>query len=169
MRYSDDEELLNHIKELYAKLRRTPTKRDLEKYDAGTYRRHFGSWNNALIKAGFDVNRRSYTDEEILDWIRDFYNTHGYSPTQSDFIKQFNDTKLFRKRWGNWSNTLKEAGVPVRKQYPKLSEEEMIDRLIEVSKMLGRMPKRLEFSKYGLPSPSTYLKKIQGKKPCRYS
>ena len=162
MRYSD-EELLNYIKELYTKLGRTPTKRDLEKYDVGTYIRHFGSWNNALIKAGFDVNRRSYKDEEILDWIRDFYNTHGYYPTQSDFIKQFKDTKLFRSRWGSWSNTLKEAGVPVRKQYPKLSKEEMIDKLIEVSKMLGRMPKRLEFSKYGLPSPNTYLRKFKVK------
>jgi sulfur relay (sulfurtransferase) DsrC/TusE family protein len=162
MRYSD-EELLNYIKELYIKLERTPTKRDLEKYDAGTYKRHFGSWNNALIKAGFNINRKFYTDEEILGWIRNFYNTHGYSPSQSDFIKQFKDTKLFRSRWDNWSNTLKEAGVPVRKQYPELSKEEMLDRLIEVSKKLGRAPKRLEFSKYGLPAPDTYLKKFNVK------
>ncbi|HHY78852.1 MAG TPA: hypothetical protein GX516_00485, partial [Thermoanaerobacter sp.] len=162
MRYSD-EELLNYIKELYIKLGKTPTKRNLGKYDAGTYRRHFGSWNNALIKAGFNINRRLYTDTEILDWLKNFYITYGYSPSQSDFTKQFKDTKLFRNRWVNWSNTLKEAGVPVRKQYPKLNEEEMIDRLIEVSKMLGRVPKRLEFSKYGLPAPATYLRKFNVK------
>jgi hypothetical protein len=36
-----------------------------EKYDAGTYTRHFGSWNNALIKAGFNINRRLYTDSKV--------------------------------------------------------------------------------------------------------
>ncbi|SNX54162.1 hypothetical protein [Thermoanaerobacterium sp. RBIITD] len=156
MKYSD-EELIEYLKELYAELGRPPVKRDLKKYSYDAYRKHFGSFNNALIKAGLPVNRRFYSDADILGWIQNFYKTNGRSPHVSDFIKQFGDSKLFRNRWGTWANTLKTAKVPVRASFKSLSDDEMLDRLIEVCKMLGRVPKRLEFSKYGLPSPTTYI------------
>ncbi|WP_434576979.1 homing endonuclease associated repeat-containing protein [Thermoanaerobacterium thermosaccharolyticum] len=156
MRYSD-EELIRYLKELYTELGRTPRKRDLKKYSYDAYRKHFGSFNNALIKAGLSVNRRFYSDADILGWIQNFYKTNGRSPYESEFIKLFGDFTLFTRRWGTWSNTLKAAKVPVRASFKSLSDDEMLDRLIEVCKTLGRVPKRLEFSKYGLPSPTTYI------------
>lgn len=159
MRYSD-EELIEYLKELYTELGRTPGKRDLKKYSESPYRKHFGSFNNALIKAGLPVNRRFYSDDDILGWIQDFYKTNGRSPYESEFIKLFGDSKLFRKRWGTWSSTLKAAKVPVRTSFKSLSNEEMLDRLVEVCKMLGRMPKSAEFAKYGLPSYHTYTNRF---------
>lgn len=159
MKYSDDE-LIKHLKELYNQLVRTPGKRDLKKYSYEAYKKHFGNWNNALVKAGIPVKRYFYSDEEILDWIINFYSQHGYSPSISDFIQVFKDSKIFRNRWGTWSNTLKQAGVSVRKPYQKLTNEEMLDRLAEACRLLGRMPKRLEFAKFGLPAPDTYIKRF---------
>lgn len=159
MQYSD-EELIEYLKELYTELGRTPRKRDLKKYSESPYRKHFGSFNNALIKAGLPVNRHFYSDNDILGWIQDFYKANGRSPSESEFIKLFGDSKLFRKRWGTWSSTLKAAKVPVRASYRSLSNEEMLDMLVGVCKKLGRIPKGSEFSKYGLPSPTTYIKRF---------
>jgi hypothetical protein len=156
MRYSD-EELIEYLHELYTELGRTPGKRDLKKYSYDAYKNHFGSFNNALIKAGLPISRRFYSDADILGWIQNFYKINGRSPYESEFIKLFGDLTLFTRRWGTWSNTLKAAKVPVRTSFKSLSDDEMLDRLIEVCKMLGRVPKRLEFSKYGLPSPTTYI------------
>lgn len=157
MKYSD-EELIEYLKELYTELGRTPVKRDLKKYSYDAYKKHFGSWNNALIKAGLPIRRHFYSNDDLLGWIKDFYETNGRSPYVSDFIKQFGDPKLFRNRWGTWANTLKTAQVPVRASFKSLSDDEMLDRLIEVCKILGRVPKRLEFTKYGLPTFHTYTK-----------
>lgn len=159
MRYSD-EELIRYLKELYTELGRSPVKRDLKKYSYDAYKKHFGSFNNALIKAGLSVNRRFYSDDDILGWIQDFYKANGRSPSESEFIKLFGDSKLFRNRWDTWSSALKAAQVPIRTSFKALSNEEMLDMLIEVCKKLGRVPKRLEFSKYGLPSPTTYIKRF---------
>ncbi|MGF7396259.1 hypothetical protein PQ692_14535 (plasmid) [Thermoanaerobacterium thermosaccharolyticum] len=139
MRYSD-EELIEYLHELYTELGRTPGKRDLEKYSYDAYRKHFGSFNNALLKAGLPLKRHAnYSDNEILSWIQNFYKANGRSPYEFEFIKLFGDSTLFTRRWGTWSNTLKAAKVPVRTSFKSLSNEEMLDRLIEVCKMLGRV------------------------------
>jgi hypothetical protein len=154
------QELVGYLKELYDKTGRTPGKRDLEKYSYDTYKKYFGSWNAALQKAGLPIKRHFYSDSEILGWIADFYYSNGRSPYVSEFVKKFGDTKLFRNRWKTWNNTLKTAGVPARTSYKALSDDEMIDKLVNVCEILGRAPKGHEFAKYGLPSVDTYKKRF---------
>ncbi len=48
------EDLLNKIKEFYAREGRIPLKREFNMY--GEYQRRFGSWNNAIQLAGFSAN-----------------------------------------------------------------------------------------------------------------
>jgi len=55
----DDTFLLNELKHFYTQTGRSPTQNDFNdiKYPSvGVYQRRFGSWNNALIKAGLKIN-----------------------------------------------------------------------------------------------------------------
>lgn len=74
--------LLNRIKIFYEKNGRIPLKREFG--DPKVYRMHFGTWNNAIIEAGFDPNPvlfskkffakdghlcDSFTEKIIDDWL----------------------------------------------------------------------------------------------------
>jgi hypothetical protein len=55
-------ELINSIHTLADRVEDTPTAIDLNNHSdlpySATYRRYFGSWNSALIEAGYEPNRR---------------------------------------------------------------------------------------------------------------
>ena len=57
-------DLINDIKWLHSKLQRVPSQLDLRYFDniagLGKYAREFGSWNNAVIEAGFKPNNDIY-------------------------------------------------------------------------------------------------------------
>ncbi|MBU2530024.1 MAG: hypothetical protein KKD35_03195 [Elusimicrobia bacterium] len=75
-------ELINKIQDFYKQNGRIPLKREFNAY--ATYGRHFGSWNDAIIKAGFKPNEvifskkfiandghtcDSFTEKIIDDWL----------------------------------------------------------------------------------------------------
>jgi Homing endonuclease associated repeat len=76
------EELTLKIKHFYARHGRIPLKRELNAF--AVFRRHFGSWNNAIIAAGFEPNPilfakkfvacdghrcDSFTEKIVDDWL----------------------------------------------------------------------------------------------------
>ena len=62
-RYTDNE-LLSIIKNFHKERGRIPTKRDLPNWDS-TFRRYFGSWNNAIAAAGFKPSTVLFADKCI--------------------------------------------------------------------------------------------------------
>lgn len=85
-RISDDE-AKQALRTLSEKLERTPRRFDVETYaefSYSMYERKFGSWNNALIEAGFDVNQPTDGETTKLDcdycgnsMIREVADTDG--------------------------------------------------------------------------------------------
>jgi len=61
----NNDELIDNLKVLGKELGRMPKTSDLKKWmaSASTYRKYFGSWKNALSKAGFDqfVSLKKYS------------------------------------------------------------------------------------------------------------
>jgi predicted transcriptional regulator len=91
-----DEELLNHLQRLAEELGRTPTAEDIREADGpcpDTYRSRFGGIQEAQAAVGLEPNEpgggggreEKYTDEELLDWIRTWYEEFGCRPRTGDF------------------------------------------------------------------------------------
>lgn len=86
------QELIQELKRLGKELGKKPSTRDMDQYGnhaSSTYKRIFGSWNNAIKEAGYTPRtprgvKKTHTKEEILDFIEEFKETNGKWPTGPD-------------------------------------------------------------------------------------
>jgi len=59
-------------------------------------------------KNNYAMGNFTYTEEQLLQELIDFNNTHGRPPAISDFGHR---SKTFRHRFGSWNNALIRAGI----------------------------------------------------------
>ena len=134
MRKYTKEFLMNSLKDLSLRLGRNPTSNDIGKKnnmpDRSVFENKFSSWNNALIVADLRINSyyRKWTKEEIIKWLNYKYKELGRTPGIRDFD---NDSRtpaknVVKRLFGNWTNALREANIPVRRF---ISEQELINFL----------------------------------------
>lgn len=65
-----EEKAKKSLRQLSRELGRTPRRADMEKhgdYSYAMFERKFGSWNNALLKAGFEVNQPTVAETTEID------------------------------------------------------------------------------------------------------
>ncbi len=120
-----------------------------------TYQNHFGSWNNALIKAGLQktLEFNNYTKQDMLDIGLEYYNKTNKIPSVTDL--KFSYSVVY-KYWEDWDNYLIDIGLhnDVTTEYTK---EELILFLIDLKEKLGRNPTTQDFIKLKCsPSLSPY-------------
>lgn len=132
-----NEELLDELRQKAEELGRAPKIKDIENINLYIY--GFGSWNNALIAAGFKPNTRKpsifadLSEQQLIDLVR---------PYLFPFIKQKEYEEIGREhklpsgthlavRMGGWSNFLLKAEVPI------VTITETDDELIEMYKSLS--------------------------------
>jgi hypothetical protein len=85
----DRETLLEMLRELVARLGRTPVSRELPGLGLpchNTFAKHFGSWSAALAEIGLEpkVGNTRYEREELLDVLRDLDRELGHAPSQAE-------------------------------------------------------------------------------------
>lgn len=119
-----EEELLEILRIFERENGRLPTVKDFTnniKYPSvRTYVNYFGSWNNALEKA-FDIKRRkyvrerTYSEEEMLEYLRISEREYGRLPTEKDFTNnsKYPSFATYQKTFGSWLNALIKAGLNV--------------------------------------------------------
>lgn len=118
--------LLEFIKYFYYKEIRVPTAKDFRnnpKYPSShTYQNVFGSWNNAIVAAGFQTNlgyrgggKSLYTNEELLGYLIQFYEENGRSPTTEDFANnpRYPGKSIYWERFGGWQKALILIGLDI--------------------------------------------------------
>ncbi|WP_039076322.1 homing endonuclease associated repeat-containing protein [Bacillus sp. MSP13] len=107
-RYSDDE-LFQILRDKEKEFGRPPYKREVSQRGAICYR--FGSWKNALKKAGIDLSRKPektiYSDEELIRILINSAKKHGRPP--KFYEVQQATTMAFR--FGSWNKALAAAGL----------------------------------------------------------
>ena len=143
--------LIKILKELALKLEKTPTSYDVGRRnsvpDRSVFESKFGSWNNALVAAGLKINcyYRKWTRGEIIEWLTCKYKEFGRTPGIRDFDKdpRTPSKSTVRKLFGNWTNALREANIPVRKFH---SEKELINIMKKLYLELHRTPTREEIN-----------------------
>ena len=126
-------------------------------YSIGTFERRFGSWNNALERAGFDLhNRTNIPQKELVDELIRLSDMLGRTPTSVDMESKGRFAHAtYRSAFGSWNDAVREANlaVNVRSDIP---EPELINELKSLKNELGRAPKRREMDRRGQFDSSTY-------------
>lgn len=108
-------ELIESLKDLHNKVDGAPGKRDMDtmgRYSSDTYKRKFGSWNNALEAAEMKPNlRKDIKKSELIEEIRYLHKKYGGTPSMGD-IKRESDfcENVFYSMFGSWNNAVREAG-----------------------------------------------------------
>ena len=81
------------------------------KYNPSTFYIHFGTWNNALLKAGIQpANIVNYTDEELFENILNIWQHKGQQPTRRDLNSAPSTITQspYNRRFNSWSIAIKE-------------------------------------------------------------
>jgi len=121
-----DEYLINGLKELGLSLGRTPRVEDLKICDSlpkhKTFAKYFGSWNNALLKSGFELNMiREFSKENVVESVMEFYQKHNRSPYYNEIKYK---SSIIRKFWSSWEDMLKELNLPPNRNMHDLKTKE---------------------------------------------
>lgn len=108
-----DEDILEEIKSVMKKLGKS--KLTIKEFDANakinssTVASHFGSWNNALILVGAELNKKIHSHEELMKNIRNAWILKGKQPSKRDM----NDKDLssissasYIRHYGTWYKAL---------------------------------------------------------------
>ena len=102
-------------------------------FSTKVFRNRFGSWNNALIKAGFKIIREHKTTEESLfKNLEKIWRTLGRQPFYSEMKAPLSEytPKPYVNRWGGWMKAC-EAFIKYKKgdlQFEKLLNEKSTTR-----------------------------------------
>ncbi|MCA1021653.1 homing endonuclease associated repeat-containing protein [Halobacillus litoralis] len=158
------EEFINEIHKYFSMNGRTPRYSDFtgEWISCFWGKRLFGSWNKAIIAAGYEPNQRvvySYSKEELIKQLQDYYNNFKKVPTQRSLkVHGYAGSKSFYNHFGSFKNALKEAGLlDLRKDKHQFCEtytdEEMLNSLRNYMKDKNRIPNHEEMSS-SMVSPS---------------
>lgn len=164
-----DKELLDHIVDLKSKLRRSPKQSDIisaNKYGIGAYKRHFGTYNNALkiLKIRHNV-RYDFTEQDIINDVIKVANTLKRSPTSAEFYNMSNTvsntaacTKTGCK--DKWNDLLRKCNLEIINNR-NVTDEELKDEIIRLKEELKRVPGYHDMAQFGKYSPQgTYARKF---------
>jgi Homing endonuclease associated repeat len=130
--YQNNQE--NPSKEQYKRLRKKPSVKTIEE--------RFGSWSEALKKAGLqpiEVRNHPYTDEEMLNALRRFYKENGNYISYTSYEQSgiLPSASVIRNRFGTWNKALKKANLPTNQdKSPTFTEEQMIMALRRVASLV---------------------------------
>lgn len=140
-------DLIAELHRLAGEYNQTPTRNLLRKngeYHDDAYVTEFGTWNDALRKAGFDPNHEKNVGKaELLQHIRDLADELGHPPSISDLQERdkYSSTPYY-DQLGGWTNTVREAGFEPDESggSEPIPREELTAHLQRLDETLGREP-----------------------------
>jgi preprotein translocase subunit Sss1 len=147
-----DEQILAEIRRVARKLNKTPTVGSFQSQatiDVKTVQNRYGTWNNALKKAGFTPTREYSTDEQILAEIRQVAKILGRTPTQEMFNQHASISAQAAGNHfgGSWNKALKRACLkPVMRK--DVTDKDVLREIRHVAKKLGKTPTKREFRQH---------------------
>ena len=169
-KYTEDA-LLDALRELGEKLGRVPTSFEMTVYHketgrgAGhaTYFDYFGSWKEALMRAGFDLPEygKFYSNDELCQKLRDFAKKLGHTPMRKEVDAHRENLPCaytYVERFGSWPAALEAANLPRSYHYRRdISDEELVIVLRRLADELGHVPSVRELQNCDwAPCYSTY-------------
>ncbi len=161
-------ELIRQLQQKRDALGRSPKKdevvADADMASAKTFSKIFGSFNKALEAAGLAVNaNRSHglSAEQLISQLQRKAKELGSTPSNRDVVADSSmpSVGVFTRTFGSFNKALEAAGLVVARQVGA-SDQELITKLAQYVKTLGRLPKAADMQSAirpsELPSLATY-------------
>jgi hypothetical protein len=129
-----------------------------------SYKREFGSWNNALRSVNFELNTIfNMSKEEILKEATNFYNSHGRSPYWNELTIS---RSVYDNFWDNFNEMLEEANLPLNKKLGERhykTDQELINDYKNLYEKLDRIPVSNDLNNNkNTANFSTYVRRFGG-------
>jgi len=136
-----DEELIADLKRIALELKKTAISRadndERGKYGTTTYIRRFGSWFNALEKAGLEKTRTpmNLPEEELFKNLEEIWIKLGRQPRYAETQKPLSKYHVgtYENRFGTWRKALEKFVAYINNEENNLSEEAIQNLEIEPS------------------------------------
>lgn len=124
------------------------------KPSVATFEARFGSWSEAVTKAGFAPNAYTqdrFSNEELIESMRSFYIAHdytiGYQMYEQSGVKP--SASIIRKRFRTWNLALEIAGIPLNQQKePAFSDSQIMDAMKRVASLIPCELSREQYKMY---------------------
>jgi hypothetical protein len=100
------ESLVKKYKDLKQKLGRIPKR--VEVYTGKNYEKRFGKWNDFVKEMGDIPPRNTYSREQLIIMLKNFYKLTGKIPDVEDMKRP--NHRVFQNEFGSWQNALNQAG-----------------------------------------------------------
>jgi hypothetical protein len=131
--------------------------RIMGKFSVGTYRRKFGSWNDALREAGLELsNRTDIPKSDLLAELERLNEELERTPTVEDMWEKGRfGSATYRTAFGSWNDAIREADldVNVRSDIP---ERELLGEIQSLADDLSRTPEGRDMDQHGQFDSTTY-------------
>lgn len=129
-----EEDLISDLLNVKNKLNKEKLTRDEYnnhgKYSSGTFEKRFGTWNNALQKAGITLStERGISEEELFKNIEEVWITLGRQPKYEEFRQPLSRFSVspYEKRFGSWRKALEKFIDYINSEVTENSTEEVND------------------------------------------
>ncbi len=147
-----DSELLDDLRSLAKRIGKSTLTRDEYeahgRFNAHTLQKRFGSWNNALAKAGLEpAKRMNIPNDELLEDVKRVAKVVNKETVSSlDYMAhgRLSHPTLVRA-YGSWASVLKAARLPATNFKPKATDEESFANMAIVWEVVGRQPMQRDF------------------------
>lgn len=164
-------ELVEMLQDYYNLYEKVPTQRAINKNpsypSATTFISHFETWNNAIEAAGLEPRTRStasYTDEELIYYLKDLAERLGRTPVDGDIRLDTHtpSASTYRKRFGSLRAACRLAGIHDRPKSYQYSDEELLEAIRDAKDIFGWVPSSEEWQTQcaGFPAISTYYRRF---------
>ncbi|MGF7396256.1 homing endonuclease associated repeat-containing protein [Thermoanaerobacterium thermosaccharolyticum] len=161
-----EDKLIDELKEITELLGHVPSTTEMDRLAKNSlystsyiYKKVFGSWNNALKKAGFKPNlevHKGLSDEEILDIAKKIYEAYGTLNVK--LMVEHGVTKSQVEYHGGITKFKKALNIPYNDRI-KYTKDDCINGLNEAYQYFGHLPSINEYRNgHFKPSYKTIIK-----------
>jgi len=109
-----------------------------------------GKWQcNKCYMKNYEYKSKRYTDEELINYLKKFYEEKGRVPVRRDFINssEYPNYQNYTAHFETWNSALKTAGLKVYDPFEKnYTDEQLLDELRRFKREEGRSPGQMDFN-----------------------
>lgn len=151
------EDLVNEIQQLVEELDDPPTQEEMRKYgkySVKPYKNRWGTWNDAVVAAGYRPNKEhTISHDDLLSEINRLASTIGDTPTTDNMRNDGKyDPSVYQERFGSWNDAVRAAGLSPNSQTSKTDLLDEIHQLADGEEP----PTSKKMREEGAYSPKTY-------------
>lgn len=98
-----------------------------------------------------------FSDEDMLNSLRNFYKENGRTPKSSDFKGKMPSVDMISKRFGKWSTAIELAGLSKVLRHNEYTKEYLINCLFDYYHKYEKVPTAREMKRKDYPTIHSYI------------